>query len=218
MSKSCCESKSDELVKLRQKQGSVLKIVMTINLVMFFGEFGVGMWANSTALMADSLDMLGDAIVYGFSLYVLHKSEYTRSTAALLKGIIIVFFGLGVLYEAVAKISSTMIPEAQTMGAIGLIALIANVTCLILLTRHKDDDLNMKSTWICSRNDIISNVSVMVAAGLVFITQSKWPDIIVGLMIAIIFLKSAWPILTESLAAMKLHKKKTKEDLEGFEL
>lgn len=206
MSRSCCESKSNELVKLRENQASILKIVMVINLIMFALEFTTGVLSQSTALMADSLDMLGDAIVYGFSLYVLHKSEYARAMAALLKGVIIVAFGLGVLYQAITKMFSDSIPVAETMGVIGFIALAANVTCLILLTRHKDDDLNMKSTWICSRNDIISNMGVLFAAGLVYLWHSKWPDIAVGLIISGLFLKSAWPILAESVAAMREHK------------
>ena len=206
--KSCCEAKSDELVKLRDKQAHVLRIVMAINLVMFFVEFSMGLLAASTALMADSLDMLGDAIVYGFSLYVLHKSERVRAGAALLKGIIITAFGFGVLIEAGAKLFSDSVPVAQTMGIIGLVALAANATCLVLLTRHKNDDLNMKSTWICSRNDIISNVGVLIAAGLVALTGTKWPDIAVGLVIAVVFLRSAWPILVESVAAMRGHNSK----------
>ena len=203
MGKSCCESKSIELIKLREKQANVLKIVLAINMVMFFGEFGAGLWAKSTALMADSLDMLGDAIVYGFSLYVLHKSEQTRAMAALLKGIIVVIFGLGVFYEAITKIFGDLVPIADTMGLFGVIALAANVTCLLLLTKHKNDDLNMKSTWICSRNDIISNTGVLIAAGLVALSHSKWPDVIIGLIISILFLKSAWPILIESITVIK---------------
>lgn len=205
MGASCCENKSSELILLREKQANVLRIVLAINLLMFFVEFSMGIWSRSTALMGDSLDMLGDAIVYGFSLYVLHKSERTRATAAFLKGCIIVAFGLWVLFDVVRKVFSDTMPVAETMGIIGFIALLANVICLVLLTRHKDDDLNMKSTWICSRNDIISNSGVLIAAGLVAITGSKWPDISVGLVIAILFLKSAVPILKESIAAMKLH-------------
>lgn len=206
MGKSCCEAKSDELVQLRERQAHVLRIVMAINLAMFFVEFGVGVWASSTALMADSLDMLGDAIVYGFSLYVLHKSERVRASAALLKGLIIVAFGIGVFVEASFKMFSDTVPLAQAMGGIGFVALAANLACLVLLTRHKDDDLNMKSTWICSRNDIISNTSVLVAGGLVAITGTKWPDVIVGLLISVVFLKSAWPILTESIAVIRSEK------------
>lgn len=149
--------------------------------------------------MADSLDMLGDSIVYGFSLYVLRKEERFRAIAALLKGLIIVAFGMWVLAQAISKIFIETHPSSPIMGSIGIMALAANALCLFLLTKHKDDDINMKSTWICSRNDIISNTGVIVAAGLVTIFQSKWPDIIVGLIIAGLFLKSAWPILFESL-------------------
>jgi cation diffusion facilitator family transporter len=199
----CCEKKTAALLQLRVKQGKVLKIVMAINFVMFGAEFSSGLIANSTALMADSLDMLGDGIVYAFSLYVLHRSVKWRASAALLKGLIIVLFGMGVLIEALSKISATGLPVAEAMGIFGFLALAANVSCLVLLYRHRDDDINMKSTWICSRNDIISNTGVLIAAALVWTIQSKWPDVIVGFIIAILFLRSAWPILVESLKELR---------------
>jgi cation diffusion facilitator family transporter len=195
----CCEKKTAALLQLRVKQGKVLKIVMAVNFVMFGAEFAAGVFANSTALMADSLDMLGDGIVYAFSLYVLHRSVKWRASAALLKGGIIVIFGAAVLIEAISKLNATGLPISQTMGLFGFLALVANASCLVLLYTHRDDDINMKSTWICSRNDIISNVGVLVAASLVWTFQSKWPDVIVGFVIAILFLRSAWPILTEAL-------------------
>lgn len=195
----CCENKTTELLQLKTKQGNVLKIVMVINLVMFGIEFTSGFLAQSTALMADSLDMLGDAIVYGFSLYVLHRTTKWRATAALLKGVIIVFFGIGVLAEAISKLGASTVPVSATMGLVGSLALAANICCLLLLYRHRDDDINLRSTWICSRNDIISNVGVLVAAGLVALMNSRWPDIIVGFIIAILFLRSAWSILVESI-------------------
>lgn len=203
MGASCCENKSSELGKLREKQAHVLRIVLAVNFAMFVLEFSSGLWSRSTALMGDSLDMLGDAAVYGFSLYVLHKSERTRAAAAFLKGCLIVAFGLWVLYVAVSRILSGAAPVAEAMGIIGLLALAANLACLLLLTRHKDDDLNMKSTWICSRNDILSNTGVLLAAALVALTQSKWPDIVVGLLISLLFLKSSLPILAESLRVMR---------------
>lgn len=201
--KSCCENKASELEKLRTEQGKILKIVLLINAVMFVVEFTMGWRARSSALMADSLDMFGDALVYGFSLYVLNKSQQWRATAALLKGIIISAFGLVVLAEVGLKLFSDIIPEAHTMGFIGALALLANLICLQLLMKHRNDDLNMKSTFICSRNDIISNVGVLVAAIVVNFTQSKWPDIVIGLIIATLFLRSAFPIITESLAELK---------------
>lgn len=199
----CCENKATELVLLRGRQASVLKIVLIINLVMFVVEFTSGLRAQSTALMADSLDMLGDAIVYGFSLYVLHRSMRWRAIAAFLKGIIIVLFGVSVLVEATFKIFGSGIPISETMGIVGFVALVANASCLFLLYRHREDDINMRSTWICSRNDIISNLGVLMAAGFVALTGSKWPDIIIGFVIAVLFLRSAWPILVESFRAMK---------------
>jgi cation diffusion facilitator family transporter len=201
--KSCCEAKADDLKILRGKQAKVLKAVLAINLLMFFVEFAGGWMSQSTALMADSLDMLGDATVYGFSLYVLHKSDRWRAGAALLKGVIISLFGLGVLGQAIYRALSDTLPAFEGMGLIGALALAANAFCLYLLTRHKDDDLNMRSTYICSRNDIISNTGVLLAAALVWLTGSKWPDIAIGLVIAFVFLRSALPILLESWAALR---------------
>ncbi len=203
MGKSCCENKSSELEQLRKKQGRVLVTVLCINAFMFIAEFGAGIWAKSSALKADSLDMLGDAIVYGFSLYVLHRNDQWKSMAALLKGIIIVGFALFVLGETTLKLLTETMPQSQTMGVLGALALIANLYCFYLLWRHKEDDVNMRSTFICSRNDIISNSGVIAAASLVWWFQSKWPDIIVGYAIALLFFYSAWPIFLEAIAGLK---------------
>lgn len=203
MGHSCCEKKGSELARLRERQGTILKIVLVINAVMFGVEFASGLIAKSSALKADSLDMLGDAIVYGFSLYVLHRSDRWKAKAALLKGMIIVGFALFVLSDTTMKVLSTTIPVAETMGLVGALALVANLSCLFLLLRHRNDDLNMRSTFICSRNDIISNSGVIAAAFLVQHFASKWPDIIIGYAIAILFLKSAWPILSDSIKELK---------------
>ncbi|MFZ9001884.1 MAG: cation diffusion facilitator family transporter [Bacteriovoracaceae bacterium] len=201
--KSCCESKSDELIVLRDKQKTALLIVLIINSLMFVIEFTFGILSQSTSLLADSLDMLGDASVYAFSLYVLNRGLKWKAAAALLKGIIISMFGIYVLIEATIKIYSDILPAADTMGIIGLLALLANTTCLFILLRHRDDDINMKSTWICSRNDIIANCGVLLAAFAVSYFNNKWPDIIIGLCIAFIFLKSALSILKDSIQELK---------------
>ena len=201
--KSCCESKSTELDQLREKQKNVLIIVLIINFTMFLVEFFYGLLSNSTALLSDSLDMLGDATVYAFSLYVINKSMKWKAKAAILKGVIITLFGLYVFGEALYKAMSDVLPAAKTMGAVGLLALTANASCLFLLLRHREDDINMKSTWICSRNDIIANIGILLAAGLVYLLESKWPDIIIGMIIAGVFLKSAFAILGESLRIFK---------------
>ncbi len=201
--KSCCEAKSTELEQLRTKQKNVLIIVLVINALMFFVEFTFGLLSQSTALLADSLDMLGDAIVYAFSLYVINRSMKWKASAALLKGVIITVFGLYVLGEAFYKAMSDIVPVAKTMGIIGLVALMANSACLVLLLKHRDDDINMKSTWICSRNDIVANIGVLIAAYCVSTFASKWPDIIIGLIIALVFLKSAFHILKDSISEYK---------------
>lgn len=192
----CCEQKSDELVKLRNQQERVLYIALGINALMFIVEFIGGWLIRSTALLADSLDMFGDASVYALTLFVLHRSERLRAGAAFAKGIFMLLFGLVVIIEAGRKTILGVLPEAGWMGGIALLALTANALCFLLLFRHRSDDLNMRSTWLCSRNDLIANISVIIAAVLVASTGTFWPDVIVGVVIAILFLSSAWQVLT----------------------
>src|SRR5512145_1563005 len=173
----CCNDKACELDALRGRQSSTLKTVLGINAVMFVVELTAGLLGNSISLVADSLDMLGDAMVYGFSLYVVARSATMKARAALLKGIIMAAFGFFVLGQAIYRIVYPQLPVFETIGAIGLLALAANGTCFLLLWRHRADDINMSSVWMCSRNDIIANVSVLFAAVGVWLTRSGWPDI-----------------------------------------
>jgi Co/Zn/Cd efflux system component len=147
--------------------------------------------------------MLGDSLVYGFSLYVLWRSAEWRAMAAVLKGIIMAVLGVGVLAEAVYKMTAVVVPVAETMGMIGLLVLFGNGLCFVMLYRHRSDDLNMRSTWLCSRNDIIANLSVLVAAIGVKAFNASWPDILVGAAIAALFLRSALTVLQESFAEMQ---------------
>lgn len=204
MGKSCCESKATELSHLREKQAKVLKIVLAINAFMFLIEFGGGIIAKSSAVLADSLDMFGDATVYAFSLYVLNKSSLWRARAGLLKGIIMAAFGIGILFQLVIRILTETVPVSQTMGFIGMLALAANAWCLYLLYTHRQDDINMKSTWVCSRNDIIANTGVLGASYLVAVTNAAWPDWIVGGTIATLFLVSAFQVIKESMLEMRI--------------
>jgi cation diffusion facilitator family transporter len=199
----CCETKADEISVLRGKHKTVLIGVLVINAVLFVVEAAAGLLANSTALLADSLDMLGDSLVYGFSLYVLWRSSAWKAKAALLKGAIMAVFGIGVLFEAIHKIVAGVVPVAETMGVIGILVLLGNGVCFLLLLRHRSDDLNMRSTWLCSRNDIISNLSVLVAAIGVKFLDSSWPDIVVGGAIAALFIKSAFTVLRESFGELR---------------
>lgn len=200
----CCEKKGCEIEALRKRQGHILKIVLAINAIMFIVEFTAGYFARSTALLADSLDMLGDTLVYAFSLYVLARSVRWRAGATLFKGIVMLGFGLFVLGGAVFKIFNPSIPVAETMGIIGFIALAANLVCLALLMRHRADDINMSSVWLCSRNDIVANVGVLLAAAAVAFSHSMWPDILIGLIIASLFLSSSFHVIMQSMKEIRL--------------
>ena len=195
---SCCENKSCEIEALRASHGRVLWIVLAINAVMFFVECAAGLAAHSTSLLADSLDMLGDALVYGFSLFVLARSARWQAGAALVKGIFMLAFGLGVLLEAIHKMFVPVMPAVETMGIVGAVALAANLVCFFLLYRHRGDNLNMSSTWLCSRNDLIANSGVLLAAAASYWLVSRWPDMLVGLVIACLFLRSSVTVLVQS--------------------
>ena len=192
----CCQSKSCDLEKMQKSQAKVLWVVLAINAVMFVVEFGGGIWAKSLALTGDSLDMLGDAIAYGSSLYVINKGRKAKAMSASLKGFIMLGSAFAVLAQAIWKLMTQVPPEVGLMSGVTLLALLANTSCLILLTRHKSDDINMSSVWVCSRNDLIANTSVLAAAGVVALTGSAWPDIIVGLGITLLFIKSGLGVLT----------------------
>nr|WP_202401815.1 cation transporter [Pseudomonas oryzihabitans] len=192
------------MAQLRSRQSRVLYIVLAVNAVMFGVEFTAGWLAGSTALLGDSLDMFGDASVYALTLFVLHRSDRARAGAALVKGGFMLLFGLVVVADAVRKVIVQEVPQADWMGTIGLVALLANTYCFYLLYSHRADDLNMGSTWICSRNDLVANTSVVLAAVLVAVTGSLWPDVLVGLAIAALFLHSAWKVSREACVAWRL--------------
>lgn len=199
----CCEDKSCEIAALRERHLRVLWIVLAINAFMFLVEGYAGLAAHSTSLLADALDMLGDALVYGFSLFVLARSWRWQAGAALAKGSFMLIFGLGVLGEAAYKVFHPVMPDVETMGLVGGFALAANLVCFFLLYRHRGDNLNMSSTWLCSRNDLIANVGVLLAAGGSYLLASRWPDIIVGCIIAGLFLGSAVSVLRQSIGALR---------------
>lgn len=200
---SCCQNKSSELAQLRTRQGRVLQVVLAVNALMFLVEFVSGWVARSTALLGDSLDMLGDASVYALTLYTLHRGARARAGANLVKGGVMLLFGGVVVVEALRKAWLGIVPAADWMGVVGLLALIANAVCFALIYRHRSDDLNMRSSWLCSRNDLIANTSVLLAATLVAVSGSFWPDVVVGVAIAALFLHSAGQVLSEGWQAWR---------------
>ena len=176
----------------------ILWAVIFINAAMFFVEMSAGKLAGSQALQADALDFLGDALTYGLSLAVIGMSLKVRSIAALLKGLSLLFMGLWVFGSTVYQIFILGVPQAEVMGAIGLLALAANMASVLLLMRFKDGDANVRSVWLCSRNDAIGNVAVMVASAAVWLTASAWPDLLVAIIMAGLFLRSAQLILVQA--------------------
>jgi cation diffusion facilitator family transporter len=205
MAHDCCSAKGVELERLARQaeQRRVLIVVLIINAVMFFAEFGAGLVAGSAALMADATDMLGDALVYGVSLYAIARSDRWKAGVAAFKGAFILLLGLGILVNVAIKLQSGVPPSSLLMLIFGGAALVANLVCLALLWRFRRQDVNMASTWECSRNDVISNVGVLAAAGLVATTSSPWPDIVVGLAMAAVVLRSAVRVLGDSVPQLK---------------
>lgn len=180
-----------------------LWLVIGINAGMFIVETGGGHLAGSKALQADALDFLGDALTYGITLAAIGTSAITRARAALFKGLSLFLMGLWVFGSTAYHVLILGIPQAEIMGAVGFLALAANVTSVLLLMKYKDGDANVRSVWLCSRNDAIGNVAVMIAAGAVWLTASKWPDLIVAALMAGLFLSSAMQILRQSLEEMR---------------
>ncbi|MEM7671091.1 MAG: cation transporter [Pseudomonadota bacterium] len=194
----CCgaDVKFDGLSRAYRQR---LWIVIVINAAMFAVEMIGGHLAQSQALQADALDFLGDALTYGISLAVIGAPLAVRSTAALAKGISLALMGFWVLGSTVYHVVYLGLPRAEMMGAIGFLALLANLASVALLVRFKDGDANVRSVWLCSRNDAIGNVAVMIAALGVWGTSTGWPDVIVAGIMAGLFLTSAVQIIGQAM-------------------
>lgn len=195
-----CAWRGDDLRHAARRR--VLWIVLAINAAMFVVELGAGLLAGSVALQADSLDMLGDALVYGVSLAVVGGPGHRLARAAQLKGVVMLAFGLAVVAQVVFKVLKGVPPDPTIVSATGALALGANVVCLVLLSRRREDDINMHSTWVCSRNDIVANLGVMVSAAGVAVFGSIWPDVVVSLAIVALFLRSASGVLAAATAQL----------------
>ena len=200
MSAHCCHEKGHELERMAVHKDirRVLIVVLMLNAMMFVLEFGAGLIAQSAALMADSVDMLGDALVYAISLYALDRSLRWRAGSALIKGGFILGLGVGVLIQIGVKIVSGVPPVSSLMMIFGTMALVANLSCVALLWPYRRHDVNLASTFECSRNDVLANLGVLAAAGLVSMTQSPWPDVAVAAVIAFLFFRSALRVMRDA--------------------
>ncbi len=194
-------------IKPDSKFRTALWIALVINLSLFMVEVIGGAYAHSSALWADALDFFGDAVNYGISLMVLGASLYWRATVALLKGLTMALFGFVVIAKVIYALILGIQPEAIVMGAIGVLALIANVITAIILYAFREGDANMKSVWLCSRNDAIGNVAVILAAVGVFGTGSLWPDVIVAAIIAVLGLTAGYQVVKQALAERAVSRK-----------
>lgn len=176
----------------------VLWIVIFINFLMFVIEMSTGALTGSKALQADALDFAGDAATYAISLWVIGKPLLWRSRAATFKGVSLLLMGVFVVISTVAAFGKAEPPLAGWMAGVALMALLANVVSAILLMKFRDGDANVRSVWLCSRNDAIGNVGVLIAAGLVAWLHSPWPDLVLALLMATLFVSSAWSILRQA--------------------
>ncbi len=179
----------------------ILKIVFILNFGMFLIEFTAGLISESIALLADSLDMFADAFIYALSLYAIKQHEKWRIYAALTSGVLQLILGIGVALTAIYRMVYLTIPDFELMGIYGFLALIVNIISFWLLSRFRDGNINIRASWICSRNDIIANIGVLFAAVLVFYFESGFPDILTGISIALIIILSSLDIIIEAIHA-----------------
>jgi Co/Zn/Cd efflux system component len=178
---------------------AALWAVIAINALMFVVEMTAGAIAGSQALKADALDFLGDTLTYGISLFVIGMSLRVRATAALFKGLSLGAMGLWVFGSTLWQVLVLGVPNAPVMGAVGVLALAANVASVLILLRWRDGDANVRSVWLCSRNDAIGNLAVIAAAGGVWLTATPWPDLVVAGLMAALFLRSSLQIIRQAL-------------------
>jgi len=203
----CCSHGVPVFDGMDPRYKRVLWTVIGINGAMFLTEMAAGHLAGSQALQADALDFLGDTVTYGLSLAVIGASVRTRAAAALFKGLSLSLMGVWVLGLTAYRALVLGLPSAEVMGAIGVVALAANLASIGLLLPYKDGDANVRSVWLCSRNDAIGNVAVMLAALGVWGTATAWPDLIVAAIMAGLFLTSAAQILRQAWAEYRQGRK-----------
>ena len=180
------------------EQRRVLIWLLGINGVMFVAEVTAGIIGDSTALIADSLDMLADATVYAIGLYAVGRSLLVKAKAARLSGIFQIVLGLGVLLDIVRRSILGSEPESMIMVIVGMVALVANTICLVLIYKHRKGEVHMRASWIFSKNDVIANLGVISAGLLVAYTGSSWPDLIIGLLIAAIVMRGGLYIIKDA--------------------
>ncbi|MFC3050430.1 cation transporter [Kordiimonas pumila] len=199
----CCNDVKFEGMDPAYKRALILVII--INAVMFLVEMPMGFVGDSQALKADALDFLGDTATYALSLAVIGKSHSLRAKAAMIKGISLLLMGGWVLASTLYTVFYLHAPTAFIMGSVGFAALSANIISVLLLMRFKDGDANVRSVWICSRNDAIGNIMVMIAASGVWLSGTGWPDIVVAGLMASLFISGSLTIIKQARGELLAH-------------
>jgi cation diffusion facilitator family transporter len=202
MSAGCCEHEP-QFDGMSADYKRRLWLVVAINAIMFVVEVLAGAFAGSQALRADALDFLGDAATYALSLAVIGAPAKTRANAAMLKGLSLAVMAVWVLGSTIYQVFIVGVPKAEVMGVIGALALVANIASVLLLMRYAQGDANVRSVWLCSRNDAIGNVAVMIAAVAVWATSTAWPDLIVAAIMASLFFWSSVQIVRQSRSELR---------------
>ena len=195
---SSCGCGSDQAERLERK---TLIILSVINAVMFLTEMVLGILAESTGLIADSLDMLADAGVYGISLYVVGKGIARQSQAARISGVLQIVLGVGVFVEVLRRLLFGSEPESLLIMTVGAVALLANIYCLFLISKHRDAGVHMRASWIFSVNDVVANLGVIISGALVWVIGSRFPDLVIGAIISAVVIQGGFKILAEARAA-----------------
>ncbi len=193
MTDDCCSIEVES-----KEQARVLWMVLGINAAMFVAEFIAGVIAQSTGLIADSLDMLADAAVYYVSLYAVGRSANLKNRAATLSGVLQILLAVSVAGEILRRTIMGSEPEPTLMIGVSLIALVANVMCLALIAKHRDGEFHMRASWVFSKNDVIANVGVIAAGGLVLLLDAHWPDLVIGALIVFVVLRGGISILADA--------------------
>lgn len=193
MSNCDCHDAGNEI-----KERSVLWTLLAINGGMFVVEIVLGIVADSTGLVADSLDMLADATVYGIALWAVGRAASAKRGAARLSGWLQIALAVGVLFDIVRRFLYGSDPDFWFMLGVGVAALIANVTCLALLAKHRKGEVHMRASWIFSKNDVIANTGVILAGVLVHLTGTRWPDLAIGLLITVVVFRGGIAILKDA--------------------
>ncbi len=199
----CCDS-GCEINAESISQRRTLWIVLAINFIMFFVLVLGSVWGRTVSLYAESFDNLGDAITYGISIWAVGKGAHAKAKVALFKGVLILGGACSVMASLVYKWYTLEVPFYEVMGSFAIASLLANLVCLGLLWRHRNDDLNMESVWHCSRNDIITNSTVIIASGLVWYFDSWVPDIVLGALLFLYLLRSGMTITIKSIQQTRI--------------